>query len=104
MNRKYATVLDRIIARSCKVGECLVWQGCRDSKGYGRISLRRPGFKRPAGRLVHRVMFEIWHARPIMSGMTLDHLDCVSAACWNPHHLEEVTRVENVRRAHARRG
>lgn len=34
----------------------------------------------------------------IPEGTELDHVDCVSKACWNPWHVEPVTHSENMAR------
>lgn len=34
----------------------------------------------------------------IPEGLELDHVDCVSTACWNPWHVEPVTHAENMAR------
>jgi hypothetical protein len=74
---------------------CLIWTGNIDSCGYGRM-----GFY---GRLsgVHRIAYTVWIG-PIPDGMEIDHVrtrGCVSRACFEPAHLEPVTRAENNRRA-----
>lgn len=58
--------------------------------GYGRAYVD--------GRLVitHRAAYEVL-VGPIPAGLTLDHL-CRNKACYNPAHLEPVTRAENLRR------
>jgi HNH endonuclease len=72
-------------------GECLVWTGAT-AQGYGR--LHRNG----GSQLVHRLAYELVNGA-IPDGYTLDHL-CRNRACFNPDHLEPVTRGENVRRGH----
>ena len=67
--------------------ECWLWPGVRNSDGYGQIRLN--------GRTqyAHRVAYEL-HVRPIPDGLMLDHI-CYQRACFNPTHLEPVTRAEN---------
>ena len=69
---------------------CWVWNGSRESSGYGVISVE--GRQRPA----HRVSYELIIG-PIPDGLQLDHL-CRNRACINPLHLEPVTLKENVLR------
>lgn len=70
---------------------CRVWTGCRNQKGYGRISVD--------GRLwvAHRVAWQIIAGRDLPEGMQLDHL-CRNRACVEIAHLEPVTPKENTRR------
>ena len=53
--------------------------------------------------LVHRLAWEALHGR-IPEGHTIDHVaarGCAHRDCWNPSHLEPVTRAENIRRGGA---
>lgn len=69
---------------------CWVWDGSLNPKGYGRAWVE--------GKLQypHRIAYEaiIGH---IPTGYDIDHL-CRTHACYNPEHLEAVTRKENLRR------
>lgn len=80
--------------------DCWLWLGST-IKGYGQV---RVG-DLPDGRRVtwyaHRIAWFL-DGRPLHRRMTLDHL-CRTPACVNPDHMEEVTRGENSRRAHADR-
>ena len=71
------------------------WESCW---GWPHAKLNGYGFvridKRPLR--VHRVAYELL-VGPIPDGMCLDHL-CRNRACFNPKHLEVVTRGENVLR------
>lgn len=66
--------------------ECWVWPGTIGNHGYGVV----------CGQLVHRMVFELL-VGPIPEGLQLDHL-CRNRPCANPHHLEAVTRRENILR------
>ena len=69
---------------------CWEWERAQNSKGYGIVWV---GGKL---QLTHRVVYEEIIG-PIPAGLDLDHL-CRNRACYNPEHLEPVTRKENVRR------
>lgn len=73
---------------------CWLWQGARNSTGYGSIGI--------GGRtyLTHRVAYEQM-VGPIPPGLTIDHL-CQVKTCCNPTHLEAVSRGENLRRRFTR--
>lgn len=70
-----------------KPDECWRWPGTKTRDGYGRVCMN--------GRLqlAHRVAYEL-HVGPIPDGLVIDHV-CYTYDCFNPAHLEPVTRVEN---------
>lgn len=75
-----------------QVGECLIWQGATQTRGYGSVAAGVRGLT----KLAHRAAYE--HAvGPIPEGMTIDHL-CCEKRCVNVEHMEVVTRGENSRR------
>lgn len=94
------SVLARVLARTEKHGECLVWTGTvnRTMPGPGRRA--RPGYPTTQvgrrTRLIHRLVYEIAHG-PIPKGMTVDHL-CNNRLCINVAHLAIATRWENTLR------
>jgi hypothetical protein len=69
---------------------CWLWNGAKDSGGYGTIKL---GMKRYS---THRLIFILFNGF-IPKKMQLDHL-CRVRNCANPAHLEIVTPKENVLR------
>lgn len=75
-----------------QTGDCWLWIGRRDRKGYGRHT----------NEVAHRAT---WKALvgPIPDGFQLDHL-CSNPPCCNPAHLEPVTPEENGRRQRRLRG
>lgn len=85
---------DEILARTVREGDCQIWQGAANNKGYG--SVRHNG----ASHLAHRVIFTEM-VGPIEEGMTVDHL-CCNKLCQNVFHMELVTRAENSRRKNER--
>lgn len=111
--RPYSSTWDRLQART-QVPEdqldgtgCWVWMGNCCHKGYGRFSMRVPGRRTPASVRCHRWVMD--HLCPgwreeaaqrlgcAVEEVTIDHL-CRETRCWNPDHLEPVTRAENTRR------
>jgi hypothetical protein len=79
--------------RRLSLSDCIEWNGARSKAGYGQ--------KRVNGRLeyIHRIAARERFGE-IPAGMQVDHL-CRNRACYNPDHLEIVTRQENVRRGEA---
>ena len=89
-------------------GDCLLWTGYVDPKGYPRISI--PGRK---AAHAYRVAYELF-VGPIPDGLTLDHTchngdpDCPGGTtcrhrrCVNPAHLEPVSQRENILRGKSR--
>jgi hypothetical protein len=74
--------------------DCWHWLGATSgSGGYGKF---RTGTRSVPPQFAHRVVWQLmgWE---IPEGMQVDHI-CRNHGCVNPHHLELVTRAENVRR------
>ena len=89
------TILDRLWANTLFIGECWVWQGSK-AGGYGRIYVGKTTTRRNYCMYAHVVSYELLVGNK-PKNMDLDHL-CRNRACFNPSHLEPVTRSENVKR------
>ena len=76
-------------------GDCWVWLGAVNDRGYGEFSIRSRRVK------AHRWAYEYLRSE-IPDGLELDHL-CRNRACVNPWHLEPVDHRENVVRAYGAR-
>lgn len=76
---------------------CLIWGGAVNNKGYGVIGWKVDG--KMQFQLAHRVSF-VLGGGVLEPELTLDH-GCSRKRCVNRAHLEQVTRGENNRRAHA---
>lgn len=82
-------MIERILARSTWSGECLLYLGGNNGKGYGVI-----GDEQRRSRYVHRVMYE--HAvGPIPAHAEVCHR-CDVRNCVRPEHLYLGTHQDNV--------
>lgn len=90
--------LEKLVGRY-RVSEsgCWLWQGSRNSNGYGRIFV---GSRSTGDRKARYAHIEMYRALvgEVPEGLVLDHL-CNTRACVNPEHLEPKTRWENVARS-----
>jgi HNH endonuclease len=87
---RYGSLSDRLLARSIRVGDCLIWQGPHTPAGYGCLMVEG------TTRLAHRLAYQEW-VGPIPGDKQLDHL-CRTRDCIEPTHLEIVTSRENTMR------
>jgi len=87
---KGTTFWDRVKAKTESQGECVVFTGCRDACGYGRIN-------GPNGKLVriHRQVWKEAHGE-IPAGMVICH-KCDNPACYRLDHLFIGTQVDNIK-------
>lgn len=90
----------RLLSRTHRVENCLVWQGYINPAGYGEVYVRRhEGGIGRKGQLAHIVSYRLYKG-DIPAGLELDHL-CRNRACINPDHLEAVTHQINMHRGTA---
>lgn len=83
-----ASVEERFWAKVDKSGECWLWTGCIDQKGYGRFSYN--------GRTSGAYRFALEQSGvTIPDGMSVDHI-CHNPGCVRPDHLRVVTHKQNM--------
>lgn len=92
--RKYnmsAEEMGRWISQQVEVDPdsgCWVWTRGLDQNGYGKVSFQGKT------RSVHRLMFSVF-VGPLVEGLVVDHIDCISTACCNPAHLRQISGAGN---------
>lgn len=86
---KYMPVIDRFWQKVDTTGDCWMWTGSLNGKGYGVF------WDADAVRLVlaHRYGYELAKGT-IPDGLVVDHT-CRQRACVHPDHLDAVTTREN---------
>lgn len=84
-----ATVAERLRHYSERDGECVVWTGLKDRKGYGRIGVDG------AMLAAHRVAYAEANG-DIPGGLLVRH-KCDNPPCINTAHLELGTHADNAR-------
>ena len=78
-------------ANVVRKGDCLLYQGKGDGKGYGRITWKQDGRVRTIA--AHRLAYELEHG-PIPAGLLIRHT-CHNPRCAAVAHLKTGTPAEN---------
>lgn len=95
---------ERFWSKVDKSGDCWIWTGGKDRKGYGKFSMgsqfKPDGSRRNSMVSAHRFSYELVHG-PIpdhesLHGLCVLH-SCDTPGCVNPNHLSLGTNKDNVR-------
>lgn len=89
-DKDLSAFLIEIQKRTEAVGQCWLWQGSCDNKGYPKLNVGSRN-KRRSG---HRVLAELIQGDPLPSYMPVHHV-CANRSCLNPAHLQVVQPHEN---------
>lgn len=86
VRRRKQQFMRRLESRIVRIGECRVYQGTLDHKGYARLNLSyKPTEDTPAERVTigaHRLFLILKLRRPIRRGFEAGHLpECEHRAC-----------------------
>lgn len=82
-----AQVLDeRFWAKVDQSGECWIWTGYKDSRGYGQV--------RRNGQTMYAHRYALALSGVILGGRSVDHA-CHNPSCVRPEHLRCATNKQN---------
>jgi hypothetical protein len=87
--------LQRFARKLKQHGECWLWTGHKDRKGYGQFKFQG------VAKWAHRWSYATFIA-PIPAGETINH-KCANPSCVNPEHLHPMSRSENTAEGNRRR-
>jgi hypothetical protein len=97
-------ILDRIMDRTERDGDCFIWlghteKGKRKNKPYGVLQ-----YKKKVTR-VNRIICYLFHGADLYAkGWVANHIDeCTNSLCWNPDHLYPGT-IQDTINGNVRRG
>jgi len=88
--------LTRLIGRTEKDGDCLIWKGHTRPRKKGQLSYGRMSYVSDGRKTeyVHVISFELHNGRRVNPDLEIRHL-CNNPKCVNPDHLLEGTSLEN---------
>ena len=98
-----------VMSRGVRHGHCLLWDGRKNAKGYGRVrvppelaEVLRLDPRTPA--MVHRAIYAYHHVLGTGETMSADPVDhnhdvCRGFACYRLSHLRQVSHAVNQQRA-----
>lgn len=89
MKNKIIPIIDKDVFLSSVdiTSDCWVWNGVRNEKGYGQLSIGGDRY------LAHRISFKLFNGE-LIEGLVIDH-KCMNKACVKPEHIRQVTPAIN---------
>tara|TARA_S200002703_G_C3649880_1_gene199489 strand:+ start:112 stop:594 length:483 start_codon:yes stop_codon:yes gene_type:complete len=89
-------LLDRLMSKTIKEGDCLLWVGSKNHKGYGKIRIgsRKDGTRKMV--FTHRLSYELHNKEKLTKDILVCH-SCDTPSCVNPHHLWAGTNSDNMK-------
>lgn len=94
-----AGLVQRLMAHRVVNGECWLWDGAFNEKGYGIMCLKIPGQPKRCER-VHRVSYAAFRG-PVTGELCVLH-ECDNRTCFNPSHLFLGTHQDNTDDMHTK--
>lgn len=80
----------KLLARSVRNGDCLVWGGAQTQSGYGSMLTRPNGWVEST----HVLSMFVFNGIAVPSSMTVNHR-CENKLCVEPKHLQQASVREN---------
>lgn len=88
-------IKDRFWDKVDKSGDCWLWTGAKDKKGYGYVGSYTKNTAFLGTRLAHRISWSLHNNKTAPKHLVVRH-KCDNPSCVNPEHLELGTTKDNI--------